>query len=836
MKVDLHVHSEFSRRPSTWLLKKVGCAESYTDPLSLYNIAKQKGMAAVTITDHNCIDGCREISHLPDTFVGCEATSYFPEDGTKVHILVYRISEHQFDRIEELRENIYDLTKYLREQKIFHAMSHPFYKVNDSFDIEHFEKCLLLLGCFEINGDIDPETNAILKATLAALTPEAIEAMANEYNIEPYGPDAHIKRYVGGSDDHSSLTIAYTNTQVPGAKNIDQLFEGLWAGNVKINVPHPGVPLTFAHNIYGVAYQYYNKNFNIGKHHERSVLIRFLDRMLQSRPVAHKKIWNRMYYHWRRRRHRKMNASQKSSITQLLQHEAQKLIESDKGLRSVLHLGHQMSKKPDQHWYRFVNSISNRMLAHLGSHIASQISGGNPFDIFHTLGSAGALYTLLAPYFVSYTMYMSCRRFAEEAARKAGVSHDALDAERLKVAHFTDTFHEINGVARMLQEELAMAQLMGKELMMVTCPSDDEKAAPVAGLRYFDPVAVHSLPEYPEVKVTVPPLLDMLKFCYEQNFSHIHAATPGLLGLSAIVISKVLKLPLYTTYHTSIPQYARYLTGDSGVEDLAWRYILWFYDQSDVIFCPSHSTGNELISKGIAEAKIRIIPRGVDTKLFKPENKCDTLSLPAGTKLLYLGRVSKEKDLPLLANAFKQLTGKHPDVHLVVVGDGPYLEEMKQELKGYPCVFTGYLTGEELTGVFTECDLFVFPSTTDTFGNVVLEAQASGLPIVVSDKGGPCENLVPGQTGLIVEGNNEKAFLDAMLWMLEDRDRLAQMGKNAYDYASGRDYHKAFEEYWQLYHATEEMDKEPETAAEKNGAGGFGLIGPDLESVFTEKM
>lgn len=806
MKVDLHVHSEFSKRPSNWILQKVGCSESYTDPVSLYQSAKKRGMTAVTITDHNCIEGCREISHLPDTFTGCEVTSYFPEDGCKVHILVYQLSEAQFDVIDQKRENIYELVKYLQAEDLVYAQSHPLYKVNDKFSVEHFEKCLLLFKILELNGDHDVQINDILRQICSELTPEDIELLSSKHGIEPGFEKPWEKYHIGGSDDHSSLTMCFNYTEVPGARTVEQFWEGVRQGLAVVHCPHPGTPLTLAHNLYGVAYQFYNNKLRIGKHHERSVLIRFLDRMLQTRPKKEPALWNQMVYQWKRRKNRRPRESTSSSLSELLQYEAQKLIEGDKGLKSMLTLGHTFSKKPDQHWFRFVNKISNKMLEHLGSHVVHQLSGGNPFDIFHTLGSGGALYTLLAPYFVTFSMYSSDKRFSEEVAGSFELDSEYL-TERLSVGHFTDTYHEINGVARMLQEELEMARQMGKDLTLITCPTKPEDKKPEQGLKYFDPVAVHSLPEYPEVKTCVPPLLDMLKYCYDQKFTHIHAATPGPLGLSAIAMAKVLKLPLYTTYHTAIPQYARYLTGDSSIEGLAWRYILWFYDQANIIFVPSKATGGELVERGIAPEKIRVIPRGVDTQKFRPENKCQTLNLPSGLKLLYVGRVSKEKDLPVLAGAFRKLSAKHKDIHLIVVGDGPYLDEMKQTMKGCPCVFTGYLTGDDLTGVFAMSDLFVFPSTTDTFGNVVLEAQASGLPIVVTDKGGPCENLIPGQTGLVVEGGSERAFFEAVNKLISDRDMLKEMRSRAYDYAHGRDYHEAFEQYWQLYQSTPDSEE-----------------------------
>jgi glycosyltransferase involved in cell wall biosynthesis len=146
---------------------------------------------------------------------------------------------------------------------------------------------------------------------------------------------------------------------------------------------------------------------------------------------------------------------------------------------------------------------------------------------------------------------------------------------------------------------------------------------------------------------------------------------------------------------------------------------------------------------------------------------------------LYVGRISREKNLELLANAFIALADAGHLSHLILVGDGPYRKELEEKLKGYPVLFTGFQAGEELSRSYASADVFVFPSTTDTFGNVVLEAQASGLPVIVSDQGGPQELLRDGQTGLIVEGNNAAALADAMRQFIMQRSLASHMGRQA---------------------------------------------------------
>ncbi|MCA1960383.1 MAG: glycosyl transferase, partial [Desulfomonile sp.] len=230
MKADLHVHSKFSRRPAEWILQKLGSPESFTEPKSLYRIAKQRGMSLVTITDHNAIDGCLEISDLPDTFVSEEVTTYFPEDGCKLHVLVYDIDEERHREIQRIRENVYDLTGYLVREKVHHVLAHPLYSVNNRLTVEHVEKTLLLFRNFELNGARSTAQNKCLHVVLSSLTPRIIETLANKHGFEPRHPEPWIKNVTGGSDDHSSLTIGRRYTVTPGAGNLAEFLAGIEQG------------------------------------------------------------------------------------------------------------------------------------------------------------------------------------------------------------------------------------------------------------------------------------------------------------------------------------------------------------------------------------------------------------------------------------------------------------------------------------------------------------------------------------------------------------------------------------------------------------------------------
>ena len=168
-------------------------------------------------------------------------------------------------------------------------------------------------------------------------------------------------------------------------------------------------------------------------------------------------------------------------------------------------------------------------------------------------------------------------------------------------------------------------------------------------------------------------------------------------------------------------------------------------------------------------------------------------------KLLYVGRVSKEKNLEILVRAFRTLEARGDNIDLIIVGDGPYKKEMASILNGSRVVFTGELSGETLARAYASSDVFVFPSTTDTFGNVVLEAQASGLPVVVSDKGGPQENLLPGETGFVVRSLDADAVAKAVHRLYQNSAELARMKKAARKYMEGRSFEENFLKTWNLF-------------------------------------
>ncbi len=812
LKADLHVHSKYSKRPSEWVLRKIGCSESYTEPKKLYALARERGMDLVTITDHNTLAGSLELANLEDTFLSEEVTTYFPEDQCKLHILVYDINEKQHEDISRLRENVFEFVKYLNKEKIVYALAHPLYPINDKLTIEHLEQALILFNNFEINGSKDDLQNQILQEILKNLTEKDIEHLADRYNLEPVGHEPWSKRLIGGSDDHSSLNIGATHTEMEGVSSVKEFIAGIEQKMARVNTITFG-PKAMGHNLYSIGYQFYRNKLGLDHYVGKELSLKFLNHALVPSFMQERGLVNRVRNVMIHRRPSRPSKSESMPMQDKFRKEGGEIIQKNPCMSKLLKRSNHKTEEMKNAWFQFVNQLSEKILRQSADSILKSLNDGNIFDVFHTIGPIGSVYTMLAPYFVAYSFFSKERQFCSYCQEHFNKNGKPKKRQRLKIGHFTDTFHEINGVAMTLKMQVKLAMKKEKQLTIITCGPE----AGMPGLASFAPIGRFEMPEYPDLKLCYPPLLEMLNYCFEQDFNRIHSATPGPIGIAALIIARILKIPLYGTYHTALPQYVTYLTDDSYMEDVMWKYVIWYYNQMDALYVPSKATGNELAERGIPEEKIRFYPRGIDIERFHPSKTNGffrrRFKLNENRfKLLYVGRVSREKNLSDLVEMCRGLVEIRRDFYLIVVGSGPYLDEMKINLDGMPATFAGFLEGDELAQAYASADIFIFPSTTDTFGNVVLEAQASGLPVIVSDEGGAKENLIPGKTGFIVPARDPQAFLEAVLKLMENPERLKEMKQNARDYTEDRSFEPAYMKLWDSYRTVDHYRKEPRTA------------------------
>jgi hypothetical protein len=607
MRADLHVHSKFSQSPSQWFLRQVGCPESFSEPRQIYRIAKQKGMTLVTITDHNRIEGALEIAHLPNTFVSEEVTTFFPDDKCKVHVLVYNISEKQHLDIQKARQNLFELVEYLQQQKIVHVLAHAHYSPNDRLTLEKFEMLLLLFKNFELNGECNPEANHHLNQILSALTQADIDRLIQKHKLAAKIPNPWQKNLVGGSDDHSSLNIARAFTVVEDADSVTSFLSGIENNQAKV-VREPSSPQNLAHNIYSVAYQFYHSKFNLQNYIHKDILLELINSYLGPHGNDTSGFIRKLLLLWQQKRGRKNNGNLPKSSYDLMRAETLKLINEDPSIISLRINGHKELKPRENLWYDLINKVTNRVLSQFANQMMGQISGANILNIFNSIASAGGMYTLLAPYFVAFSLHakqrkfthMLLRHFQNELEYKISLNHSP------KTAIFADSYKKLKGVVYSSQLSKQDRQRYLKNVIGITCDIE-QRAATMLDIKNFDPIGVYKSTDYPGIQLFYPPVIDMLNFCYEQKITRIHLTSPGPLGLAGLLIARILKLPIESTYQSAMPAYVLCITKDESMEHIVRRYSTWFYNQMGSVYATSARIAKKMVQEGIRSEKIKIL-------------------------------------------------------------------------------------------------------------------------------------------------------------------------------------------------------------------------------------
>ena len=341
---------------------------------------------------------------------------------------------------------------------------------------------------------------------------------------------------------------------------------------------------------------------------------------------------------------------------------------------------------------------------------------------------------------------------------------------------FTDTFTEVNGVAgtiRRLRDEAARGEL---ELTVITAESEGRAEQ---ALIAFRPEWSIPLPTYESLVLAFPSLRDVLTEVESAQPDVIHVATPGPVGLCGLAAAKLLGIPLVGSYHTELGPYALHLTKDLLVAEATDAYVHWFYRQCSIVLAPTQSIAQTLADRGF-ERNVLVWGRGVDTDLFTPSRRDDTLRariLDGGdTLLLSVGRLSEEKRIELLLDAFDRVRAEQDGTRLVVVGDGPARSRLERTAPA-GVTFLGEQRGEELAVVYASADIFCFPSTTDTFGQVLLEAAASGVPVVAVEAGGAPELVDHGTTGVLVPPDDAAVLAAAIGGLVRDPEARRRLGR-----------------------------------------------------------
>jgi len=793
-RCDLHIHSRHSARSEEWLFRRFDFPDSYSDPKQLYEQLRKRGMDYVTVTDHDSIDGCLEIAHLPRTFISEQVTTYFPHDTCKLHILVWGISEQQHRDIEGVRENIFDLQRYLQRAQIAHAVAHPLYSVNGKLEAMHLEQLVLLFKHFEgINGLRDALLSDLAQILFKQLTPEQIDVFANRHGVAPTHAEPWRKILVGGSDDHGGQFAASAFTETPAAKSAEEFLKSVRNGNCTPR-GQGGTPLILSHGFYNTVACFIQDRFHEKLGPSGALLEKMFSRFMEGRAPTEFTLKEKTEFIVQGVLSGKIFDFAKPANVSLWKELSGYFARPEVKAK----LAAQLDKvsEPERRTFLMANMVAEQLAFRFFNKFVQQLSSGNMVESVQALSAIAPILVILTPYIYGFHSQAPSRKWLRNLFKDL-TGEIPVALQNHKRAWFTDTLEDVNGVATTICKMTAAGAAAEKELVVVASRSNLQLSD--IPIKNFPPIGEFELPEYELQKLSFPPILQMLDYVQRERFTEIIISTPGPVGLTALLAAKMLNLQTSGIYHTDFPQYIRILTEDSFLESVAWGYMHWFYGQLDTVFVNSEEYKQSWIKRGFDPSKLKILPRGLDTELFNPGRRDSAFFEKFGAsngelRLLYVGRISREKDLDLLADAYRRLRKEGLPVRLFVVGHGPYSEALAKSLPD--AFFTGYLRGTELATAYASADIFVFPSTTDTFGNVILEAQASGLPVVVSDSGGPKELVAHKANGLITRSHNVEDFTGAIRTLVTDQTLRGRMANSARDSVTDRSWPRAFAKFW----------------------------------------
>jgi glycosyltransferase involved in cell wall biosynthesis len=399
---------------------------------------------------------------------------------------------------------------------------------------------------------------------------------------------------------------------------------------------------------------------------------------------------------------------------------------------------------------------------------------------------------------------------ADQARAEQAHAEPSRGARGPRVLLLTDTLADVNGVSRFIRDMGRHARLTGHDLRIVTSTRLPLPEEP--NIANLVPRAATSMPAYKNLEIVAPPFRRVRRLIERERPDLLHISTPGPVGVAAWWAGRRLRIPLVGVYHTDFPAYVDHLMDDRALAYATASFMRWFYRPFRLVFTRSQDYADALRGMGLPGERLKRLIPGTDTDAFHPRFADRGIWArhgldPRSVKCLFVGRVSLEKNMPLLMTVWRgvqaraQAEGLNAD--LVIVGDGPYRAPMEQALGTSTggVHFLGFRHGEELATLYASSDLFVFTSVTDTLGQVVLEAQASAVPVLVSDQGGPKEVVRAGETGLVLPAADGRAWIEAVVSLIRDDARRAAMGRAAHAYAQTMSIRRSFEHFWAEHEA-----------------------------------
>jgi glycosyltransferase involved in cell wall biosynthesis len=376
------------------------------------------------------------------------------------------------------------------------------------------------------------------------------------------------------------------------------------------------------------------------------------------------------------------------------------------------------------------------------------------------------------------------------------LEHLPVVKKSLRVAFVTETYPpEVNGVANTAARFVEGMRARNHEIQLVR--PRQGRADQAGGDAGLQEVLMHGLPipNYPGLKMGLPAKQALVRMWTRHRPDVVHIVTEGPLGWSALQAALKLKLPVSSDFRTNFHAYSRHY-GIGWLQKPIAAYLRKFHNRTQLTLVPTDAMRRELATRGFRN--LRVVARGVDTALFTPARRSDDLRAGWGAAaddpvILHVGRLAPEKNLEPVVSAFEQIRRIEPRAKLVFVGDGPARSGLQARCPD--ALFAGMRTGEDLAAHYASGDVFLFPSLTETFGNVTVEAMASGLAVVAYDYAAAAEYIAHARNGLLVGYDDPAEFVRLAAALVEDRARIREFGARARQTAERLAWNRVVEQF-----------------------------------------
>jgi glycosyltransferase involved in cell wall biosynthesis len=818
-RIDLHCHSVASTEADEAVLNLLKCPECYSDPAEVYAQAKQRGMDFVTITDHDTINGVHRLLDLraaekaggggADVLVGEELTCYFPEDGCKMHVLIWGISRRDHEDLQAASKDIYECARIIETRRIAHAVAHPVYRQNDLLERWHLERLMLMFKGFEcLNGAHSVLHRQAFEPMLDKLTPELLAEYSRRHAMTPRWPEPHLKARTGGSDDHGLFNIGRTWTEFDGElRTLDEVLEALRTARCRPG-GEAGSAVKLAHNFLGVGIRYWTRSVNPTKAPTLPTQVLQLlvgDRKrLRRRDLAKLlagKAWSKGVTLVKRvvTRRPEPEPTGMDLLMQLFLASMKSRVPANTALMDAYKRGMAPLGEHDAMW-SLVGEVNRDVARGLRDAVERSVKRGQFDGIFDTISAVAGHQFLMLPYY--FALFHQNRERAD--LHRVTGTFGKLKPREMKVAVFTDSLDEPNGVSRFVKD---MAEQAHRQHLKYVVATQSETPDLVAAWRKnFVPLVTQKLPGGTGGRhdLSIPPVAEIMEWADREQFDAVHVDTPGPMGVMGVLVASMLKVPVVGSFHSDFPRLIYELTGDYRLTSAAAAYCRWFWGNLELVMARSRGFEHAMDEMDIPGRKRVYHHPVLDTGLFNTDAKDDAVWARLGVasdkrvrRLLYVGRLTAEKNILLLSEVFRRLCAVREDVELVVCGEGPLEGEMRKLLKGKPVRFLQHPSDETLAAMYASADVFVFPGQADALGQVVLEAQACGLPAIVASEGGAKDLVSDNVTGRVLKGDDAGAWTTVIDSLLEDHETLARMSRTAAARTARYSLGYGFEQYWQ---------------------------------------